>query len=108
MYAEREILSEINIIFPVTCDRRRLAQLLANLLTNAVTHGAPDQQLKVRVHSCDKLFEMSASNGGRAIPADVLANLFEPFSHGMDNTQNPGLGWDFISRQRLPRRMAER
>ncbi|QBB69443.1 HAMP domain-containing histidine kinase [Pseudolysobacter antarcticus] len=92
VYAERDISSDISIVFPVTCDRRRLAQLLANLLTNAVTHGAADQQVKVRIHSCDKTFEMSVTNGGPTIPADRLARLFEPFSHGADNTQDPGLG----------------
>jgi signal transduction histidine kinase len=92
VHAGHDILSEINIDFPVTCDRRRLAQLLANLLTNAVTHGAADQQVKVRIHSCDKALEMSVSNGGPAIPTDRLAGLFEPFSHGVDSAAKAGLG----------------
>ncbi|QBB70695.1 HAMP domain-containing histidine kinase [Pseudolysobacter antarcticus] len=92
VHADRDILSDINIAFPVTCDRRRLAQLLANLLTNAVTHGVADQPVKVRMHSCERMFEMSVTNGGPAIPVDRLAGLFEPFSHRVDNTQHSGLG----------------
>ena len=39
----RRIEAEIDLTSPVDCDRARIAQLLSNLLANALTHGAAGQ-----------------------------------------------------------------
>jgi signal transduction histidine kinase len=78
---------------PVVCDRHRLAQLLGNLLSNAITHGAPDASIQVRIIGSEKELEISVSNAGVTIPAERLSNLFEAFSHGPDSLhQGLGLG----------------
>lgn len=77
---------------PVSCDRRRMGQLLSNLLSNAVTHGAQGQPVHVRAQQVDGIFTLSVANKGKPIPADVQASLFHPFRRGSHRPGEPGLG----------------
>ena len=91
-YAGRAMDVDIAIAQPVTCDTRRIAQLLANLLINAVIHGAPDQPVGVTAHSDSDAFELSVTNGGEPIPAGKIARLFQPFTHTAGDASQTGLG----------------
>jgi signal transduction histidine kinase len=91
-HAKRAMDVVIAIGHPVTCDARRIAQLLANLLINAVIHGAPDQPVHVTAQSDGDAFELSVTNGGQPIPAEKIARLFQPFSHAVDGASQTGLG----------------
>ena len=64
----------------VMADRRRIVQVLGNLLTNAVRHS-PDGS-PVRVSAIRDVFHVavSVSDQGRGIPADMLPLLFRKFS----------------------------
>ena len=78
---------------PVACDRRRIAQLLSNLLGNALRHGDPHGRIEVRARSDAQAFELSVANTGRPIPEDVRGRLFEPFFRGPANARSQeGLG----------------
>jgi len=88
----REIRATMAIGQAVTADSRRLAQLLANLLNNAIAHGATDQPVSVAARCDAQGFELSVTNGGTPIPADKLGRLFHPFSRGADAAPQPGLG----------------
>ena len=64
----------------VMADRRRIAQVLGNLLSNAVRHspdGSPVGVSAVRDGSHAVVF---VSDQGRGIPADMLPHLFRKFS----------------------------
>ena len=89
---DRSILAEIHLPRPVQCDDRRLAQLLGNLLNNAITHGSADAPVKVRVRSDPSGFELSVSNAGPAIPEDTRVRLFEPFWRANSGQSAAGLG----------------
>ncbi|TPG08393.1 GAF domain-containing protein [Rhodanobacter glycinis] len=91
-HRDRAIDVSVAIGHPVACDVRRVAQLLANLLTNAVIHGAADQPVRIAARSDDETFELVVSNGGHAIPAGKIARLFQPFSRDADQSAQPGLG----------------
>ena len=91
-HAGRAVDVAIDMPYPVACDARRIGQLLANLLINALVHGAADQPVRVGAHSDNAGFELSVSNGGMPIPADKLARLFQPFSRDSDSALQPGLG----------------
>ena len=91
-HQDRAIDVSVAIGHPVACDTRRVAQLLANLLTNAVVHGAADQPVRIAARSDDETFELVVSNGGDAIPAGKIARLFQPFSRDADQAAQPGLG----------------
>jgi signal transduction histidine kinase len=76
----------------VACDSRRVAQLLSNLVANALTHGAPDQPVTVRAVTTDGRFELSVANAGDPIPPETAKRLFRPFTRASDDPHQQGLG----------------
>ncbi|HEY6878264.1 MAG TPA: ATP-binding protein [Polyangiales bacterium] len=74
-------------------DPDRLAQVLANLLGNALRHGAPEGAVELVLDGTDPArLEVTVRNRGQ-IPPDVLSCLFEPFRRGRGRTATTeGLG----------------
>ncbi len=91
-HPEHRVEARLDIDAVVACDRRRIAQLLANLLGNAAIHGAPDVPIRVVASVAGDTFTLEVTNGGRAIPKDKIARLFQPFSRRTTDTPSPGLG----------------
>jgi sigma-B regulation protein RsbU (phosphoserine phosphatase) len=89
---ERVIESDFRIADPVNCDRSRIGQMVSNLLGNALTHGAPDQPVKVSASTENGMFELSVANIGEPIPVATMANLFQPFFRGQVRASLQGLG----------------
>ncbi len=83
-------------------DADRLAQLIGNLVGNAMTYG--DSSREVTVTSCigADSFVVAVHNHGKPVPADLLPGLFEPMVRGEGSTQasqrSVGLGL-FIVRE---------
>ncbi len=74
----------------IRCDSDRLAQLLSNLLANALTHGADGVvQVSARVEA--GRFILAVNNPGEPIPAERLAHLFQPYWREPSSSQS-GLG----------------
>ena len=63
-------------------DASRLAQVMANLIGNALQHGEKGSTVQVRtaVHGGQTAIEIH--NAGVPIPAEELPRLFEPFARG--------------------------
>ncbi|MGQ0508310.1 MAG: ATP-binding protein [Myxococcaceae bacterium] len=82
-------------------DRDRLAQLLSNLLANALGHGPSGSQVTVKLDgSRPDVVRLEVHNQG-VIPPDLLPVLFEPFRTGdkkLSRSSGLGLGL-FITRQ---------
>jgi len=91
-WPDRVIKSELALSRPVACDRARIAQLLSNLLANALTHGDPAAPVWVRARSDEGGFELSVSNLGEPIPPDTLGRLFQPFERASARPGQQGLG----------------
>lgn len=70
-----------------SADPNRLAQLLGNLVSNAMAYGAPDSPVLVTTSITEAAISVSVHNGGEPIPEDSQASLFEPMSRGA-NTSN--------------------
>ena len=87
-----EIVIRMAVEEPVYCDRDRLAQVASNLLSNAVTHGAPDQPIRFEAHTDARQFTLSVINGGDPIPDNVRGHLFQPFFRGAARRSRNGLG----------------
>jgi signal transduction histidine kinase len=91
-HPDREIVAQVNLCEPVSCDVGRLAQLLSNLLANALRHGEEGGVVTVRAHTDSGWFELSVANTGPPIPPERMAVLFEPFSRAEHHHGQQGLG----------------
>ncbi len=86
----------------VEADPERLAQVLDNLLGNAVKYSPPDQPITVGVHAADAMVRIAIRDRGPGIAPEDRAHLFERFyrSHRVrhEGTGGVGLGL-YISRE---------
>jgi signal transduction histidine kinase len=64
----------------VAVDADRLEQVLANLLGNAVTHGAPGAPVRVTVCATETSVVIDVQNDGVVEPS-LVPSLFDPFKH---------------------------
>jgi signal transduction histidine kinase/DNA-binding response OmpR family regulator len=110
----REVLDEFALTHPSaelqleadeTChgfwDGGRMRQVLSNLVSNALRHARKGTAVRVRARALAGEAELSVTNEGDAIPAELLPVLFEPFRRGMPKYRpagSLGLGL-FIVRQ---------
>ena len=85
-----------------TWDSDRLAEVLSNLIGNAVDHGAKDAAIRVAVRGEELEVVVEVANPGEPIPEAILSVLFEPFRQGRPAKKtaagNLGLGL-YIARQ---------
>jgi sigma-B regulation protein RsbU (phosphoserine phosphatase) len=88
----REILSSLQISDTVQCDGGRVAQLVSNLLGNALTHGAPDRPVKVMAAQRSNEIVITVANEGEPIPEHIKGHLFEPFFRATGSSEKQGLG----------------
>lgn len=89
---ERTIETGYDLMEPIDCDRARIAQMLSNLVGNAVTHGAADQPIRVVAKTEAGFLEISVANGGEPISDAAQARLFQPFFRGELGPSREGLG----------------
>jgi signal transduction histidine kinase len=74
-------------------DGDRIAQVLSNLLRNAIQHGRTSAPIALLAEASGHEVVLSVHNEGRAIPERALATIFEPMvRHTGDSHKNPGLG----------------
>ena len=82
-------------------DGSRLAQVVSNLVGNALVHSPPESPVEVTVRGGEDEVVVEVHNGGRPIPPELQPILFEPFRRGADASRrsaNLGLGL-YISRE---------
>lgn len=91
-FPDRSIDATIVLNSPVVCDQGRIAQLLSNLVANALTHGAVAMPIRVEATTDEKCLELSVSNAGDPIPPAMLERIFQPFSRGAVRPGQQGLG----------------
>lgn len=90
-HPRRVILEQVPELPVFACDPDRLAQLLANLVTNALHHGASTGPVIVRAEVVNGHFQLAVHNRGTPIPAQRLERLFRAYSQE-DDTSRSGLG----------------
>lgn len=87
----REVLAELEALHPTRrfdfhsegdlrgiWDSDRLAQVLSNLVGNALQHGEPDRPIEVVAREDAGEVVIEVHNEGPAIPRALQANIFEP------------------------------
>ena len=72
----------------VLADRRRIVQVLVNLLNNAARHSPPGSVIGVNATRQQVHVAVTVSDEGRGIPAERLPDLFRKFSGG--RSEEPG------------------
>jgi phosphoserine phosphatase RsbU/P len=70
-------------------DAHRLAQLVGNLVSNAMVYGNPEKAVTVTSTVEPGWFSLAVHNDGSAIPLAAQANLFQPLARG-ENATNAG------------------
>ena len=76
-------------------DADRVAQLVGNLVANALTYGAADGEVTVTSWLLDATAGIAVHNDGEPIPPDLLLAIFEPMVRGTpesSSTRSVGLG----------------
>ena len=78
----------------VLADRRRIVQVLSNLLANAARHAPGAAVIRVRAVADGVHVAVSVADQGRGIPAERLPHLFRKFSGGQSEAPggDTGLG----------------
>jgi signal transduction histidine kinase len=73
-------------------DPERFAQVLANLLNNAIAHGDPKRPIRVSAQSAEGMLSIVVHNFGTIDP-QVLPLLFDPWKRGVKpQARSAGLG----------------
>ncbi|MGG2023841.1 GAF domain-containing sensor histidine kinase [Pseudomonas sp. S8] len=91
VHPQRTIYASIGDLQGLPCDRARIAQLLSNLLANAVAHGDPEGDIEVIAQIDHGALMLAVKNQGH-IPEAVLPHLFQPYSRPSASTPQAGLG----------------
>jgi sigma-B regulation protein RsbU (phosphoserine phosphatase) len=74
-------------------DRERLGRVIANLLANAIQHGAPKSEVKLSTRGDPARAYLSVHNDGPPIPPQLLPEVFSPFRRSNSEGRSPnGLG----------------
>jgi signal transduction histidine kinase len=74
-------------------DAGRIAQLLSNLIGNAIEHGTPDTPIWLSASSpSDSAVRVEVHNDGPPIPHERRRNLFEPLSRGAQDAAQSAQG----------------
>ena len=72
-------------------DADRLAQVVTNLVNNALQHGAGDSPVEVSLREAPPELLFTVRNHGEPIPEDLLPHIFDPFRRA-PNSARQGLG----------------
>ncbi len=97
---DRVLESQFALSEAINCDRNRIAQLVANLLSNALAYGSPDKPVRLEAEDSSNELVISVCNSGKVIPPEIAAHLFEPFYRAASVHDREGLGLGlYISHQ---------
>jgi signal transduction histidine kinase len=92
LHPERRIVTRLEPIATLLCDRGRMAQMLSNLLNNALVHGDPARPVEVAAREENGVFQLTVTNAGVRIPDEIKRQLFKPFWRGSVKVAREGLG----------------
>jgi signal transduction histidine kinase len=74
-------------------DAARVAQVVSNLVGNALAHGSPAEAVRVTLDGSGPDLLLAVRNRGATIPPALLPVIFEPFRRGTGAPSHPrGLG----------------
>lgn len=90
----------------VRADRRRVRQVVINLVSNAVRFSPSNTQIRVASEAGDGWARIHIVDEGPGIPADLMARLFVPFDRlGAEAGREGGAGLGLVLARRLTEAM---
>jgi signal transduction histidine kinase len=90
----------------VYADRRRLQQVMLNLVANAVRFSPSDSTVCIATEATDDRAIIHVTDAGPGVPAELLARLFVPFDRlGADAGREGGAGLGLVLARRLTEAM---
>lgn len=92
VHPSRQIRSQIGTLELIRCDHERIAQLLSNLVSNAISHGDVASPVDVVALVEGGSFLLRVTNQGEPIPEPVMSQLFQPYSRPVTDEPQAGLG----------------
>jgi signal transduction histidine kinase len=93
----------------VLADPRRLSQVLAHLLSNAIKFNRRGGDVKVSCEPLGDEVRIRVHDTGHGLRADQLAQLFQPFNRlGAEASRTPGSGLGLVVVQQLLKRQQGR
>ena len=100
-YANRRVTVECRGNPMVSVDRKRVAQLLSNLVANALQHGVANADVQVTTSREADTVTIDVRNAGPAIEPAVMKRLFDPFSNRKAHSDNSHLGLGLYITQQI-------
>jgi PAS domain S-box-containing protein len=103
----RQVVAELQLVHPGRAirlqlegdgqgewDPERVAQVLSNLLANALQHGSEGSEVVLTLLGSDRSVTVAVRSGGEPIPPEMLPMLFESFrgEHARRTRASLGLG----------------
>ena len=79
-------------------DLRRVRQVLANLIGNAVKHSPADGTVAIEARRLDGAVEIRVSDEGPGVPSDIMPRVFKRYARGPRST---GLGIGLYLAERI-------
>jgi PAS domain S-box-containing protein len=76
----------------VLADKKRIAQVLVNLVDNAAKYSPPHTRITVSARQAGKFVQIDVSDEGKGIPPDERSSVFEVFYQANRNAPQKGAG----------------
>lgn len=92
LHPDVAIVSRMQPAITLLCDAGRLAQLLSNLLKNAIVHGDAGAPVLVVIGVKEGRFSIAVTNRGPDLPPELVGQLFKPFWRAPSSGAHQGLG----------------
>jgi PAS domain S-box-containing protein len=100
---------ELDNVFYVHADRTRIKQVMINLLSNAIKYNGAGGTVTVACAESEGRVRISVKDTGAGLPADQLAQLFQPFNRlGQHDSVEEGTGIGLVVTKQLVELMGGR
>jgi signal transduction histidine kinase len=89
-HADRRVVLSLRDHAEGHWDGNRLAQVISNLVSNALIHGDPSAPVEVRMSEAADGVRVEVHNEGLPIPTELLPRVFDPFRCATSGTEGGG------------------
>lgn len=92
LHPDRIVSAKIDDVGTVYCDIGQIAQMLSNLVNNALKYSPAATVVNVTVTAGEHTINISVANYGEPISNDIIPRLFRPYLRAAHDPASPGLG----------------